>query len=286
MHVYTHLSEKYLGKITPQNNWTISEAGMAEFDDVVGNVLAKLDQLGIADNTIVMVTTDNGAETLSWPDGGVTPFAGQKGMSLEGGFRSPAVMRWPGKIKPGTVNNEIVSGLDWFPTFVAAAGGSQDIAADLVKGATVNGKPYKVHLDGYNQLDLLTGQGASKRHEVWYFAEANIGAARIDDYKYRFIDQPDGWFGPKVTVNWPILTNLRADPFERGNNFGDTPFAASDFFGHEFWRYTFVQKEVGKLAQTFIEFPTQQDPASFNLDQVKAHIKAMQEKLKAAGPGQ
>ena len=206
-------------------------------------------------------------------------------MSTEGGFRSPIVMRWPGKIKPGTVINDIVSGLDWFPTFVAAAGGPQDIAADLRKGATINGKQYKVHLDGYNQIDLLTGKGASKRHEIWYFAEANIGAVRIDDFKYTFLDQPDGWFGPKETVNWPILTNLRADPFERSNNFAETPSAMMDFFAHEFWRYTFVQKEVAKLAQTFIEFPTQQDPASFNLDQVKAKIKEMQEKLKAGQPG-
>ena len=246
MHVFTHLSEKYLGKITPQNNWTISEAGMAEFDDVAGAVLAKLDQLGVADNTIIMVTTDNGAEYFTWPDGGITPFAGTKGMSTEGGFRSPIVMRWPGRIKPGTVVNDIVSGLDWFPTFVAAAGGSQDIAADLRKGATLNGKPYKVHLDGYNQLDLLTGKGASKRHEIFYFAEANIGAVRIDDYKYTFLAQPDGWFGPKEAVNWPILTNLRADPFERSNSFTEVPSAMLDFFAHEFWRFTFVQKEVAE----------------------------------------
>jgi arylsulfatase len=285
MHVFTHLSEKYMNKITPENNWTISEAGMAEYDDVVGAVLKKLDELGVAENTIIAVTTDNGAEYFSWPDGGITPFAGTKGMSTEGGFRSPIVMRWPAKIKPGTVVNDIVSSLDWFPTFVAAAGGSTDIAADLRKGATINGKEYKVHLDGYNQLGLLSGEEKSKRDEIWYFAEANIGAARIGDYKYTFLDQPDGWFGPKQQVNWPILTNLRADPFERCNSFANCPSAMMDFFAHEFWRFTFVQKRVGELAKTFVEFPPQQDPASFNLDQVKKKIKEMQDKMKSSHPG-
>ncbi|QJT08722.1 arylsulfatase [Oceanidesulfovibrio marinus] len=285
MHVFTHLSEEYMNKITPENNWTISEAGMAQFDDVIGTVMAKLDELGISDNTIIAVTTDNGAEYFSWPDGGITPFAGTKGMVTEGGFRSPMVMRWPGKIKPGAVINGIVSGLDWFPTFVAAAGGPADIGDQLQKGLTLDGTEYKVHLDGYNQMDLLTDAGESKRHEVWYFAEANIGAARIDDYKFTFLDQPDGWFGPKQSVNWPILTNLRTDPFERCKSFAECPSAMMDFFAHEFWRFTFVQKEVAKLARTFIDFPPQQDPASFNLEQVKAKIKEVQKKMQNGQPG-
>ncbi len=284
MHVFTHLSEKYLNKITPANNWTISEAGMAQFDDVVGAVMAKLDQLGIAENTIIAVTSDNGAEYFSWPDGGVTPFAGTKGMTTEGGFRVPLVVRWPNRIEPGRVINAVVSGLDWFPTYVAAAGGSADIANDLRQGTKLNGKDYKVHLDGYNQLDLLTGRGRSKRKELWYFAEANIGAARIGDFKYTFLNQPDGWFGAKQNVNWPILTNLRADPFERCNNFANCPPAMLDFFGHEFWRFTFVQQEVAKLAKTFVDFPPQQDPASFNLDQVKQKIRQLQEKMKSGNP--
>jgi arylsulfatase len=206
-------------------------------------------------------------------------------MSTEGGFRSPIVMRWPGKIKPGTVFNDIVSSLDWFPTFVAAAGGPADIADRLEKGAPLRGTQYKVHLDGYNQLDLLTGKGASKREEIWYFAEANIGAARVGDFKYTFLDQPEGWFGPKQAVNWPILTNLRVDPFERCNSFAQCPSAMVDFFAHEFWRFTFVQKKVAELAKTFIEFPPQQDPASFNLDQVKKKIQEAQAKLKGGHPG-
>jgi arylsulfatase len=280
MHVYTHLSDKYTKMMTPENNWTIQEAGMKEMDDMVGTLLKKLDELGIAENTIIAVTSDNGAEVFSWPDGGMTPFRGTKGMVLEGGFRSPLVMRWPGKIKPGTVFNGIFSGLDFFPTFVAAAGGSADIAAELKKGTKLNDKSYKVHLDGYNQLDMLTGKGASKRSEIFYFGEAALGAVRVDDMKFIFLDQPDGWFGAKVELDWPKMVNLRLDPFERCIDFTDCPSAMMDWWAHEFWRFVFVQKEVEKLAKTFIEFPPQQAPASFNLDQVKAKIKQMRQKAR------
>jgi arylsulfatase A-like enzyme len=281
MHVYTHLSDKYADTINPKNQWTIQEAGMREFDDVVGALMAALDRNGIADNTLIAVTTDNGAEVFSWPDGGMTPFRGTKGMVTEGGFRVPMVMRWPGKIKPGTVSNEIVSGLDWFPTFVAAAGGPQDIAGDLRRGAKLDGKKYKVHLDGYNQLDLLTKEAPSKRNEIWYFGEATLGAARVGDVKYIFLDQPQGWFGSKVELDWPKLVNLRLDPFERCIDFPKCPSAMMDWWAHEFWRFTFVQKEVTKFAKTFIDFPPQQAPASFNLDQVKAKIQQMRDKVKA-----
>ena len=283
MHVYTHLSDKYMNMINSENNWTISEAGIAEFDDMVGAVMAKLDELGVADNTIIAVTTDNGAEYFSWPDGQVTPFAGTKGMVLEGGFRSPMVMRWPGKIEAGRIENGIVSGLDWWPTFLAAAGYEGDIAADLRAGKEINGTQYKVHLDGYDQLDLLLGKGESKRDKVFYFAEANLGAVRIGDYKYIFMSQPDGWFGVKQYVDWPILINIRADPFERTRSFTEVPSAMMEFFAHEFWRFVFVQEEVETLAKTFLEFPPQQAPASFNLDQIKAKIEAMRQKVKTHG---
>jgi arylsulfatase len=280
MHVYTHLSDKYKDMMTPKNNWTIQEAGMKEMDDMVGSLLKKLDDMGIADNTIIVVTSDNGAEVFSWPDGGMTPFRGTKGMVLEGGFRSPMVMRWPGKIKPGTVFNDIFSGLDFFPTFVAAAGGSKDIAADLKKGVKINGKEFKVHLDGYNQIDMLTGKGASKRSEIFYFGEADLGAVRVNDMKFIFIDQPDGWFGPKTTLDWPKMVNLRLDPYERCIDFTDCPSAMMDWWAHEFWRFVFVQQEVTKLAKTFIEFPPQQAPASFNLDQIKAKVAKMRQKAR------
>jgi arylsulfatase len=272
-----------MSMINSENNWTISEAGIAQFDDTVGATMKKLEELGVADNTMICVTTDNGAEYFSWPDGQVTPFAGTKGMVLEGGFRVPLVMRWPGKIKAGRVANGIVSGLDWWPTFLAAAGYKGDIAADLRKGKKVNGKDYKVHLDGYNQLDYLTGKGKSARNEIFYFAEANMGAARIGAYKYIFMSQPDGWFGPRQYVDWPTLVNLRSDPFERSRSFSETPSAIMQFFAHEFWRFVFVQNEVEKLAQTFVEYPVQQAPASFNLDQIKAKIQEMRQKVKAHG---
>ena len=133
---------------------------------------------------------------------------------MEGGFRAPAMIRWPGKVPAGKVENGIFSGLDWFPTFVAAAG-NPNIADELKQGKVLGDTTYKVHLDGYNQLDVLTGKGPSKRHEIFYFAEATLGAVRLDDYKYRFIDQPGGWLGGTIKVDWPILVNLRLDPFER-----------------------------------------------------------------------
>jgi arylsulfatase len=169
---------------------------------------------GLENNTILAFSTDNGAENFTWPDGGQTPFAGGKGTALEGGFRVPMILRWPGKVAAGKVENGIVSGLDWFPTFVAAAG-NPNIADELKKGKQLGDRTYKVHLDGYDQTDLITGKGPSKRHEIWYFMEGTLAAARVDDYKYRFTDQPSGWFGPTVKVDWPIVTNLRLDPYER-----------------------------------------------------------------------
>ena len=274
MHVFTHLSPKYQALRNAQNAWTIQEAGMAQFDDIIGDVMKQLDQMGIADNTIIAITTDNGTEGFSWPDGGTTPFKGWKGMGTEGGFRVPLVVRWPGKIKPNQVINGVMSGMDWFPTFVAAAGYKGDIAADLRKGKTLNGRQYKVHLDGYNQMDMLTQGGKSARNELWYFTESTLAAARIGDYKYVFIDQPDGWFGPKVHLDWPGIYNLRLDPFEK-MNLNESLFAA-DWWAFEFWRFVFVQQEVAKLAQTALEFPPMQPGASFNLSAVKAKIeKAM-----------
>jgi arylsulfatase A-like enzyme len=215
MHVITHLAPKYEDMRNSQNGWSIQEAGMVQFDDDIGDVMKKLDEMGIADNTIVVVSTDNGIEGFSWPDGGTTLFKGWKGMGTEGGFRVPAVIRWPGKVKPNQVINGVMSGLDWFPTFVAAAGYEGDIAEDLKKGKTLNGKEYKVHLDGYDQTDMLTKGGKSARDEVWYFTESELAAARIGDFKYTFINQPDGWFGPKVKMDWSGIVNLRLDPFEK-----------------------------------------------------------------------
>ncbi|MEZ5832631.1 MAG: arylsulfatase [Dongiaceae bacterium] len=274
MHVFTHLSPKYEKMRTDQNGWTIQEAGMAQFDDIIGDVMNKLVEMGVADNTIIAVSTDNGTEGFSWPDGGTTPFKGWKGMGTEGGFRVPLVVRWPSKIKPNQVINGVMSGLDWFPTFVAAAGYNGDIAADLLKGKTLNGTEYKVHLDGYNQMDMLTKGAKSARNELWYFTESTLAAARIGDYKYVFIDQPGGWFGPKVKLDWPGIYNLRIDPFEK-MNLGDSLFAAT-WWAFEFWRFVFIQQEVAKLAQSALDFPPMQPGASFNLSVIKEQVeKAM-----------
>lgn len=270
MHVVTHLSEKYEKTRTPQNGWSMHEAGMAQLDDIVGSVMKKLADMGIEDETIVVFTTDNGTENFTWPDGGQTPFAGGKGTVMEGGFRAPCIARWPGKIPAGKVENGIISGLDWFPTLAAAAGDSK-IAEELKQGKKLGDATFKVHLDGYDQTDMITGKGPSKRHEIWYFAEGTLGAARIDDYKYRFIDQPGGWLGGTVKPDVPILVNLRLDPFERTGFTGS--FEYFQWFKFEFWRFVFVQQEVAKVARTALEFPPMQKGASFNLEAVKEQIQ-------------
>jgi arylsulfatase A-like enzyme len=283
MHVVTHLSDKYEKMRTPENGWSIEEAGMAQLDDIVGAVMKYLKDNGLEENTILAFSTDNGAENFTWPDGGQTPFAGGKGTALEGGFRVPMILRWPGHVPAGKVENSIISGLDWFPTFVAAAGNS-NIIEELKKGKQVGDRTYKVHLDGYDQTDLITGKGPSKRHEIFYFTESTLSAVRIDDFKYRFTDQPGGWLGGTIKVDMPILTNLRLDPFERTN----LPTGAEgslnfyNWFVYEFWRFAFVQQEVAKMAKTAIEFPPMQKGASFNLESVKAQI----EKAMSARTGQ
>jgi arylsulfatase A-like enzyme len=273
MHVVTHLSPKYEAMRTPENGWSEEEAGMAQLDDVVGAVMQKLKDMGVDDNTIVVFTTDNGAENFTWPDGGQTPFAGGKGTALEGGFRVPAMIRWPGHVPAGKVENGIFSGMDWFPTFMAAAG-DPNIVEELKQGKQLAGQNYKVHLDGYNQLDLITGKGPSARHEIFYFTEGTLGAVRINDYKYRFTDQPNGWLGATLKVDWPILVNLRLDPFERtGMPSGDKgSLAFYNWFAFQFWRFVYVQQEVGKLAQSALEFPPMQKGASFNLEVIKQQL--------------
>jgi len=243
---------------------------MAQLDDIVGAVMKKLKDEGVEEETILAFTTDNGTENFTWPDGGQTPFAAGKGTVMEGGFRVPCIIRWPGRVPAGTVENGIISGLDWFPTFVAAAG-DPNIVDELRQGKPLGDTNYKVHLDGYNQMDLITGKGPSKRNEVWYFAEGTLGAVRLGDFKYRFIDQPAGWLGGTVKPDLPILVNLRLDPFERTGLSGSLTYF--NWFVYEFWRFVYVQQEVGKLAQTAIEFPPMQKGASFNLDAVKEQIQ-------------
>jgi arylsulfatase len=272
-HVVTHLSDKYEAMRNAENGWSIEEAGMAQLDDVVGSVMQYVKDNGLDDNTIIAFSTDNGTENFTWPDGGQTPFAGGKGSALEGGFRCPAIIRWPGKIPAGKVENGIFSGLDWFPTFVGFAG-DPNIREELLTGKQLGDRSYKVHLDGYNQTDVLTGKGPSHRHEIFYFTEGTLSAVRVNDFKYRFTDQPNGWLGATLKVDWPILTNLRLDPFERTGMYDGRSgsLAYYDWFRYEFWRFVFVQQEVGKEAQTFLEFPPMQKGASFNMEALKAKL--------------
>ncbi len=286
MHVVTHLSPKYQAMRTSENGWTIHEAGMAQLDDIVGTVMKYLKDNGLDDNTIVVFTTDNGTENFTWPDGGQTPFAAGKGTAFEGGFRVPALARWPGHIPAGKVENGIFSGLDWFPTFVSLAG-DPNIAAELVAGKSIGGMNYKVHLDGYDQTPLLAGKGPSSRHEIIYFTEGTLAAVRVDDFKYRFIDQPGGWIGSTVKPDMPILVNLRIDPLERtmwpNSNLGSYEYF--NWFIYEFWRFVLVQQLIAKEIPTFLAFPPMQKGATFNLEALKAEMAARQAQLQAAMQG-
>jgi arylsulfatase A-like enzyme len=289
MHVVTHLSPKYAAMMNSENGWSIEEAGMAQLDDDIGLVMQHLKDAGLDDNTIVVFTTDNGTETFTWPDGGTTPFAQAKGTIMEGGFRVPCIARWPGHIAPDSVQNGIMSGLDWLPTFVSLAG-NPNITQQLLKGVKIGDRTYKNHLDGYDQTAMLTGKGPSNRHEIFYLGESTIGAVRIDDYKYRFIDQPQGWLGPKTHPDVPVITNLRLDPFEKMGFPEDLTKNGSlmfmgDWYMYQFWRFVFVQQVMGKEIQTFLEFPPMQRGASFNLDALKAEMAAKMAQAEAASKG-
>ena len=288
MHIVTHLSPKYEAMRNSENGWSEEEAGMAQIDDDVGLVMKKLKDMGVDDNTIVVFTTDNGTEVFTWPDGGQTPFAQSKGTVLEGGFRVPAILRWPGHVPADSVQNGIFSGLDWLPTFAAAAG-DPNVTEELLKGKTFGDRSYKNHLDGYNQIAAITGKGPSARHEIFYLGESTVGAVRIDDYKYRFIDQPGGWLGEKTHPDVPVITNLRLDPFERTGWPNDLTKEGSeqyfDWFKYEFWRFVFVQQLMGKEIKTFLDYPPMQRGASFNLDAIKAEMGKKMAEAEAASKG-
>jgi len=199
---------------------------------------------------------------------------------FEGGFRVPCIIRWPGYVKPGTVENGLFSGLDWLPTLMNAAG-NPNITDQLLKGVKLGDRTYKNHLDGYDQMDLLLGKGPSKRHELFYFGGPHLGAVRFDNFKYQFYQQPYGWPGEKTTTDMPSIVNIRQDPFERTPQMRDQSANTgalayfNDFFGREGWRFVVAQQVVVKLAETAIEFPPMQRPASFNLEAVKEQIQEM-----------
>jgi arylsulfatase A-like enzyme len=247
---------------------------MTEFDDNIGVLLKKLDDLGIADNTIVIITTDNGAETFSWPDGGTTPFRGEKNTNWEGGYRVPMIVRWPGVIKPGTVINDIAAHEDWMPTLLAAAG-EPNVTEKLLTGYESNGRTFKVHLDGYNLTDLLAGKSRSPRIEFFYWTDdGDFAGLRYDKWKLVFLEQREHgfnvWANPLISLRVPLIEDLRADPYERAS------YEASDY---DHWMidrvYLLVpaQAIVGKFLMTFKEFPPRQSPASFGVDQVMQKLR-------------
>ena len=267
MHYYTHVKDSQLGR----SGQGFYNDAMLEHDDHVGVLLDKLDQLSIADNTIVIYSTDNGPHFNMWPDAGITPFRGEKNTNWEGGFRVPALARWPGKIDAGSVSNEIMSHQDWIPTLMAAVG-EAEIKTKLKKGHRVGDKTFKVHLDGYNFLPFLTGQSKQgPRREFFYFSDDGLLlGARIGDWKLVFAEQRarrfDVWREPFVTLRIPKLFNLRRDPLERAdtdangyNNWWDKKIAPVGAQG---------QVAVLQLVQSLQAFPPRQRPASFTVDQI------------------
>jgi arylsulfatase A-like enzyme len=270
MHFRTHVKDSNRG-ISGQNEYG---DGMVEHDMHVGDLLDLLDELGVADNTIVQYGTDNGPHKNTWPDAGVNPFRGEKNTNWEGGWRTPSMVRWPGKIEAGSVSNEIMSGMDWFPTYLAAAG-NPNIKENLLKGVTENGRTYKVHLDGYNMLPYLTGKEAKgARKELFYFSDdGELMALRYNDWKVTFMHQPaqgtlDTWSKPMVTTRIPWLYNLRRDPYEFASTTSNTYW---DWYLDHVYLLLPASEYVGKFIGTFKEYPPRMKAASFNLgDTMKA----------------
>ncbi|MGC1955039.1 MAG: arylsulfatase [Gammaproteobacteria bacterium] len=268
MHFRTHVKSELRG-ISGQDEYA---DGMVEHDMHVGKFLKLLDDLGIAENTIVFYSTDNGPHYNTWPDAGATPFRGEKNTNWEGGWRVPAMVRWPGRIEPGTWNNEIVHHMDWLPTLMAAAG-EPDIKAKLKKGGVkAIGRSYKVHLDGHNVLPLLTGEtDKSPRKEIFYFSDdGDLTALRYDDWKLIFMEQKSSgtlrvWMEPFVPLRVPLLENLRRDPYERAEITSNTYY---DWLLDRAFLLVPAQAYVANFLQTFQEFPPRQKAASFSLDQV------------------
>jgi arylsulfatase len=256
---------------------------MIDHDKHIGELLGLLDELGIADNTFVMYSTDNGPHLNTWPDAGMTPFRSEKNSNWEGAFRVPCMVRWPGKIKPGTVSNEIVSHMDWLPTFLAMAG-EPDIKEKLMKGHKVGEKTFKVHLDGYNLVPYLTGAAAeSPRKEFFYFSDdGDLVALRYDNWKAVFAQQrAQGtmlvWSEPFVRTRLPWLLNLRTDPYERSTITSNTYW---DWYFDHVYLLVPMQGFVGQFLATFKEYPPRQKAASFTIDQV---MNQLQQPMSGAG---
>ena len=269
MHIFTHLKEESKGT----TGLGIYPDGMVEHDGHVGQILEKLKALGVEDNTIVMYSTDNGAESMSWPDGGTTIFRGEKNTNWEGGYRVPCAIRWPGVIKPGTVINDIGAHEDMLPTLLAAAGDAT-AAADLLKGRRVGGMNYKVHIDGYNLLPAFKGESAWPRNNFIYWTDdGSVAALRYLQWKVTFLVQNGHglhvWQKPFEKLRAPLLANLRADPFERAEYEG---FGYNQWYVEHMFAFAPAASFVGQWLQSFKEFPPRQKPGTFNLDQVMEQL--------------
>jgi arylsulfatase len=287
MHVFTHVRPEYRGKSgMPGNEYA---DGMWEMDQNVGKLLAAIDDIKIADDTIVIFTTDNGPNAFTWPDAATTPFRSEKDTNWEGAFRVPAMIRWPGHVKPGGVLNGIMSGLDWFPTLLAAAGDAT-VKDRLLKGwaPKAGGTSFRVHLDGYNQLDYLTGKAEqSARNEFYYFNDdGDLVAMRMGDWKFAFEvqrqpGQLDVWANPFTALRLPKMYNLRMDPYEHADISGS---------GYDQWRTenVYLSAKAVMLAagflQTFVDYPPSQRPASFSIDGIRRNVdKKIDESFKKRG---
>jgi len=269
MHIFTHLKKESDGK----TGLGIYADGMVEHDGHVGKLLAKLKELGVDQNTIVMYSTDNGAETFTWPDGGTTMFRGEKNTNWEGGYRVPTAIRWPGVIKPGTVVNDIGAHEDMLPTLVAAAG-NKTAKADLLKGQAIGGRNYKVHIDGYDLGPALRGEAAWPRKEFIYWTDdGSVAALRYDNLKITFLKQNAHglhvWMQPFEVLRAPMVTNLRMDPFERAEYEG---MGYDRWFLEHMFTIAPAAGYIGQWLQSFREFPPRQKPGSFNLDRVMESV--------------
>ena len=275
MHVWTHLKPSSVGK----TGLGVYADGMVEHDGMVGQLLEELKKLGIEDNTIVMYSTDNGAESMSWPDGGTTKFRSEKNTNWEGGYRVPNMMRWPGVIKPGSVINDVGSHEDMVSTLMAAVGDTT-VKEDLLKGKQYGDRNFKVHLDGYNLMPAFQGKGAWPRHEFLYWTDdGNMAALRYDNWKVTFLRQNAHgmavWQKPFEELRAPMVENLRTDPFERAEYEGID-------YNHWYFDHVFLLAPAGgyvaQWLQSFREFPPRQKPGSFNLDRVMESITSGQSK--------
>ena len=278
MHVFTHLKPDSMGK----TGKGIHADGMVEHDGHVGQLLKQLDDLGIADNTIVLYTTDNGAEIALWPDGAMTPFRGEKGTTWEGGFRIPMMVRWPGVVKPGTQYNDPIALMDWFPTFCAAAG-EPDVKEKMKTGFQSGSKTFKVHLDGYNFLPYFKGEAKQgPRDAMFYFDQAgNLNALRMADWKISFAVNSEGNIATatREVTSWASITNLRMDPYERGMKEGGE---ATKFLGQQMWLLVPVQAKVKEFFSDFAEFPYQAG-SSLNAAGINYGLLQQQAALKRLG---